>query len=178
MVTMPEENPEAVTAYIMWSYSGHIESCCCATELWVLGDRLGSPKFTNEVMYLMYSTYNLQERWLSAQSADIAFKQIVPGSQLRKFVKAYVDAHGPLCTRAVETEVKDYENEAYERDWHALIEAGGELVLHLTIGNGFRGQSYELYGGQPYLIKHQTDYLVNDGFKEVKTFIQEKLRSK
>ena len=60
---------------------------------------------------------------------------------------------------------------------HALIEAGGELVLQLAIGNGFRGQCYELEGGQPYLLYAQFEYLVDVPLRDVEAFIQDKKKA-
>merc|ERR1712093_339825 len=51
-IALPQDSFQTISAFLTWAYSGQIEASCSVEELWVLGDRLRSPHFTNEVMHL------------------------------------------------------------------------------------------------------------------------------
>ncbi|KAL2074398.1 hypothetical protein VTL71DRAFT_8176 [Oculimacula yallundae] len=178
LIRLPEETPARIAAFLAWAYSGHIETSVCAFELWILGDRLGCPLISNEAMHLVFSTYGRDTRYIGARAADLAYNHTPSDSKLRRFVHDYVEVHGPLCKAAIQYE-SEYNNLTYEQDWRTLVEGGGDLVVHITLGNGIRNEIYGRFdnGEQPYRPEYQDNYLVDEPMKDVEKFIVAKMRA-
>jgi hypothetical protein len=61
-----EESPQAIEEFVFWLYSGQLHSSKFSlVELWLFGDRLRSPQFTNEVMCMLFNKYKVES--VSAQ---------------------------------------------------------------------------------------------------------------
>lgn len=148
-----------------------------AEELWVLGDSLLSPTFCNDVMYLIFDIYGYGSSWLNAESADTAYDQTPKASALRKFVGDLMNAHGPLCPRAIEDEKERTKDGGYERDWYAVIERGGELVLQMAKVRGFKDDEFIKRGGNPYNIWGKEQYILYIELSPVEGFVQSKMGS-
>ncbi|KAH7360686.1 hypothetical protein BKA65DRAFT_577604 [Rhexocercosporidium sp. MPI-PUGE-AT-0058] len=130
VIRLPEENIAAVSTFIDWVYSGQLNSSLSLEALWALGERLRSPEFCNEAMYMMFSMY--AENWLLAESAEIAFTETIESSKLWLFIHDLIASRGPLCGRAVMGMWAGYVS-----DWHYLIKKGGELVLDVVKDGSF-----------------------------------------
>ncbi|KAL5326787.1 hypothetical protein ACEPPN_004476 [Leptodophora sp. 'Broadleaf-Isolate-01'] len=127
VIRLPEESKEGIYTFISW--------------LWVLGDKLRSPKFCNEVMCFIIGMYGNSSkdggRWLSARSMDFIYEKATETSSLMLFARHLLRAGGPLCPRAIRDETKFTKDGAYEKDWRELIKRGGDLVLLIAFETSF-----------------------------------------
>ncbi|PVH87034.1 hypothetical protein DL98DRAFT_582348 [Cadophora sp. DSE1049] len=127
-IRLPEEHNTAFEAFVTWAYTGQVNSDLCPEELWALGDRLRSPKFSNAVMYLMFNDYSHGDTFLSTKSVEIAFSKTAESSQLQNFLIEVINSQGPLCKTVLRCEIAS----PYVRDWQRFIQGGGELVLQIV----------------------------------------------
>lgn len=169
IVELPEELPEEIVAFLAWIYSGTIESNLNVVNLWVLGDRLGSPLFCNDAMYLFMNTYGstLSEggQWLSAKTVDYVYSQTSENSALRCATRDVLRGEGPLCDRALAAHPND---DHYETEWSSLIFRGGAIVFDVATVSSFSNDnsiakdgSGLYYPEAPYLWVNQHKYLMD-----------------
>jgi hypothetical protein len=66
-------------------------------------------------------------------------------------------------------------NETYERYWRVLVEGGGDLVVHIMMGNGIRGEHCGRFhgGSQPYRPEQQENYMLEEMYRDVEEFIMD-----
>jgi hypothetical protein len=70
------------------------ESKVYMERLWILGDRLLAPEFTNDVMLGIIGTF--EARFFSAWETEFVFENRLPGSKLRLLFHDIVATEGPL----------------------------------------------------------------------------------
>jgi hypothetical protein len=132
---LPEDAVEDIAAFVTWAYTGHITSPRLE-ELWVLGQRLQSPKLSNDCMRMRFNKSSV--RWMEAKAARYVYENTMEGSKLRQFIKDLIQAEGPLCEECVES--NDREDTQYNEDWKTLIKEGGDLVLDVVKDGSFGNQ--------------------------------------
>ena len=121
------EDPEDMSIFISWVYSGYVR--CNPRDLmrlWILGDRLRSPLFANEVMYYLFDEH-YNQGWLTSSEAEFVYSHTHETSKLRLYVRDLIIARGPL-----RMDVLSWNKSSYEADWHSLILRGGDLVLDIA----------------------------------------------
>lgn len=125
------EDVEPMKAFIGWLYTGQIESERSSEELWILGDRLQSKRFTHESMHLLFSTY--WEASLCPYTVDLVYRNTIAGSKLRQFIRDAAVAFGPVCSKekiekAWADDHTSPDRQSHLVDWKTLIQAGGEFI--------------------------------------------------
>ena len=179
-VRLPEEDKTAFEAFIGWAYSGHINSNICPEELWALGDRLQSPRFSNAVMFLMFDGYNDNDTiMVSTKSVETAFSNTVEGSKLQEFLVDVINNHGPLCKAMLRRE----DASGYVRDWQRLIKGGGELVLQIVqkvslVNDAWSGEDILEDEELPWWHGNQHKHLLPIKSRPLEDFVQGKKRSR
>lgn len=129
-------NAESIKAYVKWTYTGYIDSYLSPIDLWKFGDLLGSARFKNEVMHLMFATYC--EDYLTAAEISIAYKKTAPGSKLRRFITDYVVTSDVFNVNLGGITTADQEGlGTASRDWMKLVHNGGEFVVDVVLKGGF-----------------------------------------
>lgn len=170
-VRLPEEAPDDVVAFVAWIYSGHIECDLNAARLWTLGDRLRSPDFCNDVMYLLMDTYGSYTRdsgqWLSAATVDYIYDHTTEESALRRFVRDNIISDGPLCERALK---EQSDREGFKEEWIGLIRRGGDVVVDVAMVAGFSNDKDNEEA--PYISANQHKYIVDmKGTRPIQDFV-------
>lgn len=171
IVGLPEEAPDDVVAFLAWIYSGHIECDLNAARLWTLGDRLRSPEFCNDVMYLLMDTYGSYThdsgQWLSAATVDYIYSHTTEESALRRFAKDDIISDGPLCERALR---EQSDKEEFKEEWIELIRRGGDVVVDVAMVAGFSNDKDNEEA--PYISANQHKYIVNTkGTRSIEDFV-------
>lgn len=161
---MTQENAEHMAAFTTRIYTGTIMNED-VLALWVLGDKLRSPAFTNEVMHLVFSKYEYDS--LYASDTEYVYRNCPKEAKLRKFVKELILCKGPLSSPC------------YLEEWLALLAQGGDLVTDI-IGEGgsFRDEIDDPDGKIiPYKPYKQPEFLEPITTRPVEDFIHGKMRS-
>ena len=166
---LPEDTAKDIAAFVTWAYSGHITSFRLE-ELWVLGQRLQSPKFSNDCMRLMFNKCRVF--WMEAQEARYVYENTIEGSKLRQFIRDLIQAEGPLCKRCVEYFEK--ENTQANEDWKTLIKEGGDLVFDIVKDGSFGDKKY--ISDCPYFKTNQHKYLLEVTGRPIEDYIAGKMR--
>lgn len=169
---LPEDSSGEIEAFVSWVYTGYIETDTCAEKLWVLGDKLRSPAFCNDVMYLLFNTYGACPRskngqWISAATAQFVYENTLETSALRCFISDLIKSDGPFCKLAIKTQ-SDFE--AFKMDWTRLLCQGGPIVLDITLQGSFC--NHNDYVNSAYHFGNQHKYLVLvDSSRSVEGFV-------
>lgn len=135
-IELPDHEEDTMRAFVTWIYTGNIRTCNpsvndpytnaypsfkeMSERLWVLGDRLLAPAFTNDSMELLrrrYFSFNL-----TAMAAGYVYVTTLPESKLRLFVKAVIDHEGPLQNGGENVAEEDLDA------WIDELSKGGELA--------------------------------------------------
>jgi hypothetical protein len=61
LISLPDEVPDGIGTFISWVYTGRISSTLTLQALWVMGDRIRSPSFPNDIMSLMFDYYGVSD---------------------------------------------------------------------------------------------------------------------
>ncbi|KAG9248772.1 hypothetical protein BJ878DRAFT_286807 [Calycina marina] len=148
---LPDDDPAELEVFITWMYTGHIaNSTVMCAKLWVLGNRLISPLFCNEVMHTLF-TKHYQIR-LTAEEVDYVVENTAEESKLRKYVKTLILTDGPLrgCK-------EENPRTAEFRDWLRLIEAGGPFIANIAAFHSFSKEGD--FPDRPYFNGEHEHYL-------------------
>ncbi|KAK0124523.1 hypothetical protein ONS95_009472 [Cadophora gregata] len=176
-ISMPEEDCTAFQAFVSWAYTGQINSCVCPEELWVLGDKLQSARFSNAVMFHMFDGYRDEDTFISTKSVEIAFYEIADGSKLRKFLMDLLNVQGPFCKRVLESK----KAAGYVRDWQRLIQSGGDIVLQIVQNASLIDDYWANWDDAeeeiPTWMESQHKYLLPITSRPIDDFLQGKKRS-
>lgn len=174
-VMLPDLDSDAIKAYIRWTYTGHIESKLSLINLWILGDRLCSTKFKNDVMYLLFST--LYEECIMPGEIHLAYENTTPNSKLRLYITDYVTTSQIWALAMGSVTSADQANlDKESRDWIKLIRNGGDFVLEVLLKGGFhRIQAAEEYAAIDW--QRSEEYLEDEPMaRDVDEFIRGKAR--
>jgi hypothetical protein len=169
---LPEDAVEDIAAFVAWAYTGQITSPRLK-ELWLLGQRLQSPKLSNECMRKMFIKYSM---WIEAEVVRYVYQNTMKGSKLRQFIKDLIVTRGPLSEQCVE-EYEEYDEEmmnSFQEDWKTLIKEGGDLVFDIVQdGSFFCRKDYKHY---PYFKDNQHKYLFEVTGRPVEDILAGKMR--
>jgi hypothetical protein len=169
---LPEDAAEDIAAFVTWAYTGHITSPRLI-ELWVLGQRLQSPKLSNDCMRMMFNKY--WESWMVAEEARYSYENTMEGSKLRQFIKDLIQAEGPLCEECVRYfEGDKIQRSSFQEDWKTLIKEGGDLVFDVVKDGSFGNKKDSGYC--PYFKGNQLKYLLEVTGRPIEDFIAGKMR--
>ncbi|KAH6682032.1 hypothetical protein B0J14DRAFT_680303, partial [Halenospora varia] len=116
-------------------------------ELWVMADRLLIPKLTNHLMVVICECCQA-DGW-SIGEVEYIYKNTIPGSMLRLYMKDMIAVEGPLHNRG------EYPLEHME-EWMALITEGGDLVTDCALFGFARWVDGE--DAKPHYFKNMTKY--------------------
>lgn len=146
-VELPDDDPEQISIFVRWTYIGSIKSCVevydvveeeevfIGAYLWVLGDKLLSPKFTNVAMTLTVRYFVAVK--LNTGTTEFVYDNTCPNFKLRVFIRDSIAFDGPLS--ASNTTV--YNRKA----WVSLLKKGGDL-LEECMGAGFHNRCVNRLG--------------------------------
>lgn len=87
---------EGLKAFSRWTYTGFIETFVPSERLWILGDKLCSTVFKNEVMHVMFSQCN--ETHVLPDAVEYVFNNTTEKSRLWRYIKNVVLAEPPFST--------------------------------------------------------------------------------
>lgn len=164
-IELPDHEEDTMRAFVTWIYTGNIRTCNVSIgdpwrienpsfkempeRLWVLGDQLLAPTFTNDSMELLRRRYFSFS--LPAIAAGYVYATTLPESKLRLFVKAVIDHEGPLQTNG-----ENIPGDA-EEAWTAELSKGGELTRDCVsaIFHAYEQSSKE----SPWALSRFDDYL-------------------
>lgn len=166
-IELPEDGEDVMGAFVTWIYSGNIFTCSQLSvfnregidkrqitlrdipeRLWVLGDKLLCPMFTNDAMKLLRRRYEVS--FLGPLAAGYVYDNTHPESKLRLFNKDLIFHEGPL------NKLRDYVSNM--KAWTALLEKGGELARDCVEG-AFEGGDPEDEYEAPYSVCNFFKYL-------------------
>jgi hypothetical protein len=136
-IDLPDHCPSHIQAFATWTYTGVIDwelLQSTSTEadplihekLWVLGDKIESPKFLNCVTQLLFSKY--KEARVPIEAIDYIYENTLSKSLLRKLLIRSVTSEGPL-----------HRNAGLDKgtQWKKLVFSGGQFVLDVVLSGGF-----------------------------------------
>ncbi|TVY13192.1 hypothetical protein LARI1_G008920 [Lachnellula arida] len=163
---MELEDPKAMSTFVSWLYTGRISSTCVVAPavLWVLGDRLRSPGFTNTAMHFIFADYTMT--YINAETAEYIYDNTSTGSKLRTFVKDLVLHEGPLSG--------DYGADK-ENAWRELIRQGGDLVIDVALEGSFTCGNSE-QEDRPHDSSNHSKYLEPITTRPIEDFLEGKPR--
>ncbi|TVY51808.1 hypothetical protein LCER1_G006825 [Lachnellula cervina] len=169
-IRMEEEQPEAIAAFVSWLYTGRISSTCTVAPaaLWVLGDKLRSPGFTNEAMHFLFRIY-YQGTFITAETAGFSYDNTTSGSKLRLFIKDVILNEGPLSK---ETELCSDDIES----WRALIRQGGDLLVDISFEGSFNNFICDDDQRMAWYYQNHHKYLEPITTRPIEDFLQGKPR--
>lgn len=181
-VVMWDFDAEAMDIFVAWAYTGHIvEGKIAGVKLWVLGDRLLSPLFTNEVMYLLISLYHLEIT--NALDVGYAMRSTAENSKLRIYMKDLfawgndIREFKRLRDRDPDDDdkaVPDYLKDRV-KDWSVLLKEGGDFILEVLILGFNRADATTK--DLPSYWRNQKKYLKPYDKRSAKDFIRDKPRT-
>ncbi|RDL40621.1 uncharacterized protein BP5553_00600 [Venustampulla echinocandica] len=171
-IGLPDESLEEVNVFVSWMYTGQIfPGLVCDESLWILGDKLRSQYFANDIMHLLISKYaNLPPdsgHYIEAATADMVYSNTTSGSKLRKFVKEVILVEGPLS-------IDNSGGQKFKEDWKALIARGGDLVTDIALEGSFYNEDF---GEGPWYPSNQEKYLEPIQTRSLVEFTQGNSRS-
>ena len=163
-IEVRNEKPAAIKVFVSWLYSGQfLPSPFDLFELWLLGDRLRSPHFCNEVMHKLFGKF--VDEMMYAEDYQMMFARTSPESKLRQFCRDMILAEGPLA---------DDLSDERRAGWEELVKQGGELVVEVALrGSFFQELKYE---NAPYYWKFHHRYLEPITTRPIEDFIAGRLR--
>ncbi|TVY56778.1 hypothetical protein LSUE1_G009942 [Lachnellula suecica] len=124
-IEVQEEDPKAIQAFVAWLYSAQIlPTACPLSDLWLLGDRIRSPEFMNEVMHTIFE--RIEKERIEASEYKQMFIATSPDSKLRQLFRNTILQEGPLGVD------NDYSDDFMEA-WKDLMKQGGELVVDIAL---------------------------------------------
>jgi BTB/POZ domain len=95
---LPDEDVENLNIFTSWIYTSQILGASGLVGLWVLGDRLRSPGFANEIMHTLFGKYvNCGGQYMTAHDAIFIYDNTHQNSKLREFTKQLLMLDGLLC---------------------------------------------------------------------------------
>jgi hypothetical protein len=165
-IEVREEIPKAMKIFVSWLYSGQILSSTFPhVEMWLLGDRLRSPQFTNEVMHTLFG--KCYERRIHAEEYQLMFANTTPESKLRKYFRDVVLSEGPLQERWNDGDV-------LTEAWKDLVKQGGELVVDIAMRGSFCNSPED--DEEPWFYNQHYKYLEPITTRPIEDFIAGKPR--
>lgn len=171
-IKLPDESLETVTIFVSWMYTGQVLPGPVLNEsLWILGDRLRSQYFVNDIMHLLLAKYtDVEGRYyglLEAAAADLAYRNTTSGSKLRKFIKDIILTNPPLSFTPEEIPT-------FGQDWKALITRGGDLVVDVALHGSF---CYKNPDDVLWVVENQEEYLEPIKTRPLVEFMEGKCRN-
>ncbi|KAI6708314.1 hypothetical protein JHW43_009156 [Diplocarpon mali] len=181
-VDLPEEDDTLIQTFVAWLYTGNLEAVHgdpqamsdkesnspAMMQLWVLGDKLLSNRFMNDVMRLIYRNYAVH--YVSPEAAEYVYMSTVPESKLKLFMRDLLLAEPPFSRKDFKTAEQAVE---WKKEWIALFAKGGELVQDCMV-TGFH--DYELTWCVPYKQQDQCRYLVEETGMTPEEWIAKKVK--
>ncbi|TVY35119.1 hypothetical protein LSUB1_G006513 [Lachnellula subtilissima] len=171
-IRMLEECPEAVSVFVSWLYTGRIPSCSTPPlALWILGDALRSPEFTNEAMHALF--VECEQDVIKAETAEYIYANTSRGSKLRTFVKDLVLQESPLGY-GQDSGDENRQSSAYENAWKELIRQGGDLVVDVAMEGSFLYNS--IAAPEPCRSANHSKYMEPITTRPIEDFLEGKPR--
>ncbi|EPE31778.1 POZ [Glarea lozoyensis ATCC 20868] len=180
---LPEDDPELMSEFVAWLYSGQSPSqidleeeeyceqepepaadCILVREdieremrmlsLWILADKLGSPRLANNTMRCILHMY--QESFSTSFEAELVFNNTAPGSKLRLLFRDIIAADGPLLLGR-RGSGKEHQDKSESERWLLLLAKGGDLVKDCVM-TGFTTPIKD-YEEQPFCTHNRGKYI-------------------
>ncbi|KUJ21006.1 uncharacterized protein LY89DRAFT_665474 [Mollisia scopiformis] len=138
-ITLLDDDKDDMRAFVNWVYTGNIFTCHPVSgqtygaqtkdmvdfkripeRMWVFGDRLLAPSYSNDSMLAIMSKYRIM--FLFPDAAAFVYENTVSESKLRSFIRVLIRSEGPLA-RSDSSPFRPSVS-----DWQKILSKNGELL--------------------------------------------------
>ncbi|RDW83141.1 hypothetical protein BP5796_04632 [Coleophoma crateriformis] len=181
-VQMPDEDVKDIMVFINWIYSGTviITDENEVTKYWLLGERLLSPRFANEVMYSIFNKFLRVHA--EPKFCENCYAGTIPGCKLRQFARDLITFNPPALPQGQDVNfcaflAANVVSAQAAHEWWEIIRKGGDLVLDVCTRGSFTHLPGHLYRPTPCAPVNHHRYLLPITTRPIEEFLEGRSRT-